>query len=212
LDRESGVGGKDEMTYDFLWHTYETERAKVLSVWSMFADDDLAFRPHPTDKRGRSVREHMVHQCLSENLWFLNMFAIDVGAPPLPSDETRLAFIERYAEDSSKRLKALLAKPASWWEAEVPFFETLRSKAWIMVRRVAHTAHQRGQQTALLRALTRDLHRTYGPTADTGGLMQSKAPTIYAYEGVDSLISCEASGGAKTPLPGPGTDAVTERG
>ena len=199
------------MTYDFLCQTYETERTKVLSVWSMFADEDLAFRPHPSDKRGRSVREHMVHQCVSENLWFLNMFAIDVGAPPLPSNETRSEFIERYAEDSSRRLESLLRRPPSWWEEEVSFFETVRSKAWIMVRRVAHTAHHRGQQTTLLRALARDMHSTYGPTADTGGLMQSKAPTIYAYPSVDRLISGEVAGGAKTPLPGPGADPVTER-
>ena len=46
----------------------------------------------------------MVHQCVSENLWFMSILGIDVGAPPLPENETRLAFIERYAEDSGKRL------------------------------------------------------------------------------------------------------------
>ena len=34
---------------------------------------------------------------------------------------------------------------------------------------------------AMLRMLGRDLHSNYGPTADTGGLMQDHAPTIYAY-------------------------------
>ena len=43
------------MTYEFLWRTYETERVKVLGVWSMFQDDDLDFRPHPTDQRGRGA-------------------------------------------------------------------------------------------------------------------------------------------------------------
>ena len=33
------------MTYDFLVETYETERIKVVSVWSEFKDDDLPVRP-----------------------------------------------------------------------------------------------------------------------------------------------------------------------
>ena len=43
------------MRYQFLVGTYETERLKVLSVWSMFRDGDLPIRPHATDTRGRSV-------------------------------------------------------------------------------------------------------------------------------------------------------------
>ena len=85
------------MRYQFLIDTYETERLKVLSVWSMFRDEDLPFRPHPTDTRGRSVLEQMQHQCVSENLWFCNMLGIDVGAPPLPAEETRLGFVLQYA-------------------------------------------------------------------------------------------------------------------
>jgi hypothetical protein len=56
------------MQYDFLVETYETERIKVLSVWSEFRDEDLPERPNAKDPRGRSVREQMVHQCVSENL------------------------------------------------------------------------------------------------------------------------------------------------
>src|SRR5215467_3443627 len=104
------------MRYDFLVETYETERIKVLSVWSEFRDEDLPMRPRTSDPRGRSVREQMVHQCVSENLWFINMLGIDVAAPPLPESETRIAFIQRYAEDSGKRLAALQAKDETWWE------------------------------------------------------------------------------------------------
>src|SRR6202008_1961794 len=92
------------MRYDFLVETYATERIKVASVWSEFRDDELPRRPNPEDPRGRSVHEQMVHQCVSENLWFMSMLGIDVGAPPLPADETRLEFIKRYGEDSGKRL------------------------------------------------------------------------------------------------------------
>ena len=95
------------MNYDFLVETYETERIKVLSVWSEFRDEDLTERPRRGDPRGRSVREQMVHQCVSEDLWFRTMLGVDVGAPPLPSQETRLEFMKRYAEDSGKRLEAL---------------------------------------------------------------------------------------------------------
>jgi hypothetical protein len=64
---------------------------------------------------------------------------------------------------------------------------------------------------AMLRMLGGDLHSNYGPTADTGGLMQNHAPTIYAYDGVDALLAGELSGGAKTTLPGAGGKPVTER-
>ena len=68
--------------YQFLVDTYDTERLKVLSTWSMLRDDDLPIRPHPSDPRGRSVHEQMVHQCVSEDLWFRTMIGIDVGASP----------------------------------------------------------------------------------------------------------------------------------
>ena len=88
------------MRYEFLVESYGTERVKVLGVWSEFRDEDLPLRPKEGDPRGRSVHEQMVHQCVSEDLWFRNMLGIDVGATPLPPRETRLEFIGRYAEDS----------------------------------------------------------------------------------------------------------------
>lgn len=199
------------MTYAFLVETYASERVKVLSVWSEFTDADLPVRPSQTDPRGRSLHEHMVHQCVSEDLWFRNMLGIDVGAPPLPNQEIRIEFIRRYAEDSSKRLAWLQRTDDDWWEQSTTFFDVSRSKAWVMTRRLTHTSHHRGQQMAMLRMLGRDLHSNYGPTADTGGLMQNQAPTIYAYAGLDELLAGEARGGAKTALPGPTGKPVTER-
>jgi len=195
------------MRYLFLIETYATERVKVLSVWSEFRDQDLLVRPREGDSRGRSVHEQMVHQCVSEDFWFRNMLGIDVGAPPLPAQESRMEFIRRYAEDSGKRLVALREKAESWWEEEVKFFEVPRSRAWVMVRRMTHTSHHRGQLMAMLRMLGRELHSNYGPTADTGGLMQNHAPTIYAYGSLDELLSGEE----KRKLPGAGGKAVTER-
>ncbi|HXZ19509.1 MAG TPA: DinB family protein [Candidatus Acidoferrales bacterium] len=199
------------MRYDFLIETYATERIKILSVWSEFRDEDLEVRPNAADARGRSVHEQMVHQCVSENLWFKNMLGIDVGAPPLPPAETRLEFIKRYAEDSGKRLAELQRKDEAWWEGETSFFDAKRTRAWVMTRRLTHSSHHRGQQMAILRMLGRSLHSNYGPTADTGGLMQDKAPTIYAYSSIDQLVAGESRGGAKTPLPPASGKPVTER-
>jgi len=199
------------MKYDFLVESYASERVKVLSVWSEFKDEDFPVRPSPTDPRGRSVHEQMVHQCVSEDLWFRNMLGIDVHAPPLPEHETRIDFIKRYAEDSGRRLAILRQTDEPWWEAPTKFFDVERSRAWVMTRRLTHTSHHRGQQMAMLRMLGRDLHSNYGPTADTGGLMQNHAPTIYAYADLEALLSGEERGGAKAPLPRSTATAVTER-
>jgi uncharacterized damage-inducible protein DinB len=180
------------MRYDFLIETYETERIKVISVW-------------------RSVYEHMVHQCVSEDSWFRTMLDVDVEALPLPKDESRMGFMRKYAESSGKRLAALREKGETWWEGQTTFFDVSRSRAWVLTRRIAHTAHHRGQQLALLRMLDRDVHSNYGPTADTGGLMQNHAPTIYAYSSLEALFDGEAAGGHKTKLPGSAGQPVTER-
>jgi uncharacterized damage-inducible protein DinB len=199
------------MTYSFLVETYETERIKVVSVWSMFKDEDLGFRPNKVDRRGRSVHEHMVHQCVSEDTWFRTMLGVDVGAPPLPAQETRIEFIKRYADDSGKRLAVLQEKDNDWWESETKFFDVARPRNWVTTRRVAHTAQHRGQLMTMLRMLERDLHSTYGPTADTGGLMANHAPTVYAYANLEDLLKGEAAGGIKVGLPGSGDKPVTER-
>jgi uncharacterized damage-inducible protein DinB len=199
------------MRYQFLIDSYDTERIKVTSVWSEFTDEDLPVRPRQGDRRGRSVHEQMVHQCVSEDLWFRGMLGIDVAAPPLPPRETRLEFIRRYLEDSGRRLVALRVRQESWWEEETSFFDVRRSRAWVMMRRLTHTSHHRGQLMAMLRVLGRDLHSNYGPTADTGGLMQNRAATIYAYPHTEALLEGEAEGGAKAPLPGASDKPLTER-
>jgi uncharacterized damage-inducible protein DinB len=199
------------MRYDFLIESYETERIKVLSVWSEFRDDDMPARPNQDDARGRSVHEQMVHQCVSEDAWFRNMLGIDVGSLPVPLREVRLEFIKQYAQDSARRLEVLRRTEECWWEEMTRFFDVERTRAWVMLRRLTHTSHHRGQQMAMLRMLRRDLHSNYGPTADTGGLMADHAPTIYAYSSVQALIEGEANGGAKAALPGRAARAVTER-
>ncbi len=199
------------MDYSFLVDTYATERLKTLNVWSMFRDDDLDIRPHSLLERDRTAHEHMVHQCLSEDKWFRTMFGIQVNASPLPEPETRLAFIQGYADDSGQRLARLTEKDEAWWEQEAAFFDTTHSRAWIMVRRVAHTAHHRGEQTTLLRLMGRAVHSVYGPSVDTGGLPSNNAVTINAYSDIASLLEGESQGGRKAALPGPGDLPSTER-
>ena len=73
--------------YDFLVDTYRTGIDKIVSVWAMFDDADLTVRPHPTDPRGRSLLEQMVHQSVSEHFWFSTMLGISVTDNPIPSTE-----------------------------------------------------------------------------------------------------------------------------
>ena len=115
--------------YDFIVDN-TTERLKTLSVWSLFAAADLAIRPHHTDERGRNACEQIIHQCMSENLWFCKMLNIAVEPPSLLREETRPAFIEPYAKDSGKRLAALRKKPEAWGAGQVGFFEVERSRAY----------------------------------------------------------------------------------
>ena len=199
------------MEYDFLVDTYNIERLKILNVWSMFKDEDLSVRVDALSHRDRNPLEHMIHQFLSEDKWFVNMFGIDVNMMPLPEEETRLAFIKHYAEVSGRRLTALKEKDKKWWEQEVAFFDLSKLRAWILVRRVAHTAHHRAEQSTILRILGRKVHSIYGPSIDTGGLPDNGALTVYAYPDVESLIEGEEQGGKKTELPGPGDKPSTER-
>ncbi|HEX6810634.1 MAG TPA: DinB family protein [Planctomycetota bacterium] len=196
--------------YLFLVDTYATEILKVLSVWAMATESDLDVRPREGDPRGRTLREHMIHQCQSENGWFQSMLGITTPGEVPPAEPTRIAFLRHYAAAGEQRLAALHGKDDAWWEAEVAFFETKKPRTWVMVRRIAHTSHHRGQQTALLRMLGRSLHSTYGPTADTGGLAKDRPPVVYPYSDVPALLAAEAHGGGKKPLPPPVTRAVTE--
>lgn len=194
--------------YGFLVESYRTERLKTLAVWSQVPDARMGFRPEP---RARTPLEHMVHQCVSEETWMRTMLGIAIDRPALPAAETRLAFLGHYADVSEQRLRVLEAKPDAWFEAETTFFDEARSRAWVMTRRLTHSAHHRGQLTVYLRLWGQPLYSTYGPTADTGGLFQQQAPVIYRYPSVEALLEGEARGGEAPPLPGPGAASPTER-
>jgi uncharacterized damage-inducible protein DinB len=192
------------MRYGFLIDTFATERLKTLGVWSEFTDDDLEFRPATL---ARSVREHMVHQCLSEDGFFTRMLGLPVSTNVLPEKETCRQFIERYVAASSERLAGLRAQSAEWFEESTTFFNVDRSRAWVLVRRIAHTAHHRGQLSTYHRLLGHGLFSIYGPTADTGGLPANGAGVIYRYESEEAVLADEEA----PRLPGPGAKPATER-
>ena len=194
--------------YAFLIETYDTERLKTLTVWSQFADSDFEFRP---ETRVRTPHEHMVHQCVSEDAWMKNMLGIQIDMALLPEQETRLDFIGHYAVATGLRLELLNSMPEESFESITDFFDVRRSKAWVLTRRIAHSAHHRGQLVAYLRLLGYDLYSTYGPTADTGGLFQNHAKVIYRYPTIDELVKGEQQGGKRPVLPGSGDKNPTER-
>ncbi len=197
--------------YAFLVDTYATEIEKVLSVWSMTDDRHLRTRLLEGDPRARTMLEHMVHQCASEDGWFTTMLGIPGAGSVLPGIETRVEFERHYAAAASRRLAALRNCDDAWWETVVSFFATPRPRTWIMVRRIAHTAHHRGQQTMLLRRLGGALHSTYGPTADTGGLAKDKPLVVYPYADLATLLDEESGARCKQELPPPVARPVTER-
>lgn len=166
--------------YDFLVETYRTERLKILGVWSQIPENRMRFRPEP---RARSPLEHMVHQCMSENNWMRDMLGIGVSQTPLPTQETRDAFTGHYDLCSAERLQALASRPDEWFEETTRFFDVERTRAWVLTRRIAHSAHHRGQLTVYLRLWGEALYSTYGPTADTGGLAINGARVIYPRDG-----------------------------
>ena len=194
--------------FSFFAESYETERLKTLSVWAEFRDEELGFRPVPL---ARTPLEHMVHQCGSEHGWMIRMLGVDVGRPELPPAEDRLSFLRYYADVSLLRCQVLGSKGPDWFAEETAFFDVRRSRAWVLTRRLVHSAHHRGQLTVYLRLLGRPLYSTYGPTADTGGLLQNHAPVVYRYDTAEALLEAEAAGGVWPPLPGPGKRPPTER-
>jgi uncharacterized damage-inducible protein DinB len=113
----------------------------------------------------------MEHQCQSEAKWMSTMLDIDTGDPN-PSVPDRDGFVTKYSEDARWRLETLRTKPDEWWQAEVQFFDVRRSCAWIMLRRINHSTHHRGQLVVYLRLLESLVPSVYGPTADTGGVVK----------------------------------------
>ncbi|HKP11921.1 MAG TPA: DinB family protein [Blastocatellia bacterium] len=148
----------------FLLDTYETEVLKIIGIWRAFPDSAIDYRPHP---KSRSVIEQMAHQVQSEGRWMKTMLGIDTGDPN-PAEMSRQGFIDKYQADARHRLEFLRCQPDEWWRQTTNFFDVTRSRAWVMTRRINHSAHHRGQLVVYLRLLNVPQPSVYGPTADTG--------------------------------------------
>lgn len=191
----------------------KTEILKVVSVWSMFEDADLHARPHPTNRRGRSALEHMVHQSVHENLWFSNMLGISVTGSPLPERENRASFIESYVRHARARLDQLRSKPDEWWEQPAAFFEVTRSRAWCVAGGSrAHRAPSRAADRAAAHARPRPSphlrsHRRYRrPDAERGA-------RHLAYADLEELMKARLAldRNGETALPDTAGRQVSER-
>ena len=158
--------------YGFLLDTYETEILKIIGIWSAFPESAINYKPHP---KSRSVIEQMEHQVQSEGRWMKSMLGIDTGDPN-PSERSKQGFIEKYNKDAVGRLEIMRDKPDEWWREVTNFFDVVRSRAWVIARRINHSTHHRGQLIVYLRLLDLPQPSVYGPTADTGDKV------IYSFE------------------------------
>ena len=161
--------------------TYASESNKVVSVWREFRDEDLAYRPHA---RARTVLEVLQHQLLSERRFFAEFLGTAEPSPAeiLPPEVAVAAYAERFLALAQPRLVTLAAQPVEWWTGTARFFDVDRERAWILWRRILHTAHHRTQLTVYLKLMDRRVPATYGPTADV------------TWDGADPTNSVEAAG------------------
>lgn len=161
--------------------TYVSETNKVASVWSAFTDADLPWKPHA---KSSTVCEILKHQLLSERRFFAEFLGSSEPKPAqvLPEPLNVESASARLVQLARRRLPFLAGQGDSWWLEKTLFFDVERARAWILWRRILHTAHHRTQLTVYLRLLDRPVPSTYGPTADA------------SWEGADPTTSVEAAG------------------
>ena len=112
----------ESSVYAFLLDTYETETLKTLTIWNVFPDSSMDFRPAA---KSRSVLEQFEHQVQSEGRWMVGMLGIDTGDPN-PAEKTKRGYVEKYRTDAQGRLEILRTKPDAWWKEAATFFEVGR--------------------------------------------------------------------------------------
>jgi uncharacterized damage-inducible protein DinB len=154
--------------YDFLLDTYRTEILKIVGLWEACPEEHLDWRPH---ERSRTIRELMEHQVQSEGRWMREILGVDTGDPN-PAENTKQAYIEKYRADAQERLSIMCDKGLDWWLEEVQFYDVRRLRVWVMLRRINHSTHHRGQLGVYLRLLDVPVPSVYGPTADTNGKVE----------------------------------------
>ena len=178
---DSQVPGAVAPAFQHVLDTYASETNKVVSVWRGFTDADLGYRPHP---RSSTVGEILTHQLLSERRFFGEFLGSPepAAADVLPDPLIVASAIGRLCALAVPRLAFLADKPEAWWLTRVAFFDVERERAWVVWRRLLHTAHHRTQLSVYLRLLDRPVPATYGPTADA------------TWTGADPTTSVDAAG------------------
>jgi uncharacterized damage-inducible protein DinB len=179
---EAQVPRAADPVFQHLLDTYASETNKVVSLWRLFSDEDMAFKPA---ERSSSVLDIMKHQLLSERRFFAEF--IGLGGEPeagavLPQALTPAGFCTRNEELCRPRLERMANRDQKWWLEVVPFFDVERQRIWVFWRRVLHTTHHRTQLSVYLRLLGKPVPSSYGPTADV------------TWKGADPTRSVEAAG------------------
>jgi len=167
-------------TFQHAVEIYAGETNKTASVWRVFEDHDLPWRPHP---RSSTIAEIMRHQLLSERRFFSEF--LGHAEPPareiVPAAENVELLSARLVELARNRLGWLAGQSEGDWLRTAPFFDVQRERIWIFWRRVLHTAHHRTQLTVYARILDKAVPPTYGPTADV------------SWAGADPTVTAEAA-------------------
>ena len=162
---EDAVPRARDRLFQHALDTYASETNKLTSIWRVFEDQDLPFRPHP---KSSTVEEIMKHELFSQRRFFAEFLgrAEPPGADVLPTTVSVAAYWQRLRDLALPRLAYLANQNQDWWLEEVPFFDVRRERIWIFWRRVLHTAHHRTQLSVYLRLLDRRVPAIYGPSAD----------------------------------------------
>ncbi len=160
---------------------YAGETNKTASVWRVFEDNDLPWRPHP---RSGTIGDIMRHQLLSERRFFSEFLghAEPAATDVLPPEPRVEAFAARLVELARNRLGWLAGQSEADWLRTARFFDVERERIWIFWRRVMHTAHHRTQLTVYARLLDKPVPPTYGPTADVSWAGADPTLTVEAAE------------------------------
>lgn len=177
---DKSVPAAEDPAFQHLIDVYVSEINKVASVWRLFDNEVLEFRPHP---KSMCVRDNFKHELLSGRRFFGEFLGLSepAAASVVPAPLTVEACVVRLADLARARLPQLARQRQTWWEAPVTFFDVERTRVWVFWRRVLHTAHHRTQLTMYLRLLDRPVPSIYGPTAD------------HTWSGADPTTTVEAA-------------------
>ncbi|HMF97409.1 MAG TPA: hypothetical protein VKE96_24080 [Vicinamibacterales bacterium] len=154
-----------DAAFQHLLDVYASEINKTASVWRLFDDSVLVYRPRP---KSTSVGDVFKHELLSSRRFFGEFLGLPEpdAAAVLPNPIAVDACVTRLGDLARARLPHLARASRDWWDTPVRFFDVERARVWVFWRRVLHTAHHRTQLTVYLRLLDRPVPPIYGPTAD----------------------------------------------